>query len=147
MLKCSNEEDTQDWVETLKNVLEDTGQIWQHKKRHGSSFPQRLNSYCQWFVDGKDCWEKAASLIEMAREEIFIADWWLSPEIYLRRPMAEGNHWRLDYALKRKAEKGVRIFILIYKEMEMALGLKSLYSKKHLQNLHPNIKVHFERIY
>ena len=95
-------------------------------------------------MDAKDCWEKVAALIEMAREEIFIADWWLSPEIYLRRPMAEGNHWRLDYALKRKAEKGVRIFILIYKEMEMALGLKSLYSKKHLQGLHPNIKVFIE---
>ena len=57
--------------------------------------------------------------------------------------MAEGNHWRLDYILKRKAEKGVRIFILLYKEMEMALGLKSLISKKHLQSLHPNIKVSF----
>jgi len=55
--------------------------------------------------------------------------------------MAEGNHWRLDYTLKRKAEKGVRIFVLVYKEMEMALGLKSLYSKKLLQGLHPNIKV------
>lgn len=29
-------------------------------------------------------------MIEMAREEIFIADWWLCPEIYMRRPMAEG---------------------------------------------------------
>lgn len=141
MLKCPNEEDTQAWVDTIKSVVEDTGQIWLHKKRYGSSFPQRLNSYCQWFVDAKNCWEKTASLIEMAREEIFITDWWLSPEVFLRRPMAEGNHWRLDYTLKRKAESGVRIFILIYKEMEMALGLKSLYSKKHLQGLHPNIKV------
>uniref|UniRef100_A0A915LU94 Phospholipase n=1 Tax=Meloidogyne javanica TaxID=6303 RepID=A0A915LU94_MELJA len=142
MLKCSTEEDTQDWVDTIKNCTEErSGQIWLHKKRYGSSFPQRLNSYCQWFVDAKDCWEKVSSLIEMAREEIFIADWWLSPEIFLRRPMAEGNHWRLDYTLKRKAEKGVRIFVLVYKEMEMALGLKSLYSKKLLQGLHPNIKV------
>ncbi|KAL7071209.1 hypothetical protein ACQ4LE_009433 [Meloidogyne hapla] len=142
MLKCSTEEDTQDWVDTIKTCTEErNGQIWLHKKRHGSSFPQRLNSYCQWFVDAKDCWEKVSSLIEMAREEIFIADWWLSPEIFLRRPMAEGNHWRLDYTLKRKAEKGVRIFVLVYKEMEMALGLKSLYSKKLLQGLHSNIKV------
>ncbi|KAF7634235.1 Phospholipase [Meloidogyne graminicola] len=142
MLKCSTEEDTQAWVDIIKNCTEEnSGQIWLLKKRYGSSFPQRLNSYCQWFVDAKDCWEKVSSLIEMAREEIFIADWWLSPEIFLRRPMAEGNHWRLDYTLKRKAEKGVRIFVLVYKEMEMALGLKSLYSKKLLQGLHPNIKV------
>lgn len=25
--------------------------------------------------------------------------------------------------------------------MEMALGLNSIYTKRHLQNLHPNIKV------
>lgn len=39
-------------------------------------------------------------MLEMAREEILIADWWLCPEVYLRRPMAEGNHWRLDCVLK-----------------------------------------------
>lgn len=98
-------------------------------------------SYCCRFVDAKDYWEKASSMIELAQEEIFIADWWLCPEVYMRRPMAEGNHWRLDYVLKRQAEKGVRIFILVYKEMEMALTLNSLYSKKLLQGLHENIKV------
>uniref|UniRef100_A0A915ED17 Phospholipase n=1 Tax=Ditylenchus dipsaci TaxID=166011 RepID=A0A915ED17_9BILA len=123
-IKCSREEDSQYWIKIIKRVIEETGQ-----------------SYCQWFVDAKEYWDKASAMIEMAREEIFIADWWLCPEIYLRRPMAEGNHWRLDYVLKRQAEKGVRIFILIYKEMEMAIGLNSLYSKRHLQNLHPNIKV------
>jgi hypothetical protein len=70
-LNCSNEDDTQAWVDTIKTVLEDSGQIWLRRKRHGSSFPQRLNSYCQWFVDAKECWEKAASLIEMAREVHF----------------------------------------------------------------------------
>lgn len=29
-------------------------------------------------------------MLEIAREEIFIADWWLCPEIYMKRPMAEG---------------------------------------------------------
>lgn len=46
----------------------------------------------------------AANMIEMAQEEIFIADWWLSPEIYMKRPMNEGNRWRLDELLRRKAE-------------------------------------------
>ena len=80
-------------------------------------------------------------MLEMANHEIFITDWWLSPEIFFRRPMAEGNYWRLDYLLKRCAERGVQIFVLIYKEMEMAIGLNSIYTKKYLQNLHPNIKV------
>uniref|UniRef100_A0A0K0FWD0 phospholipase D n=1 Tax=Strongyloides venezuelensis TaxID=75913 RepID=A0A0K0FWD0_STRVS len=58
-----------------------------------------------------------------------------------KRPMNEGNKWRLDVLLKRKAEQGVKIFILVYKEMEMALNLNSLWMKKTLQDMHPNIMV------
>ncbi|KAK1344144.1 hypothetical protein QTO34_014704 [Cnephaeus nilssonii] len=68
-------------------------------------------------------------------------DFRLSPEIFLKRPVVEGNRWRLDYILKRKAQEGVRIFIILYKEVELALGINSEYSKKTLMRLHPNIKV------
>lgn len=44
-----------------------------------------------------------ADALELAKEEIMIADWWLSPEIYMKRPVFEGNQWRLDTILKRKA--------------------------------------------
>jgi len=37
---------------------------------------------------------------------------------------------------------GVRIFVLVYKEMEMAIGINSAYTKATLTKLHPNIKVH-----
>lgn len=49
--------------------------------------------------------------------------------------------WRLDVLLKRKAEQGVKIYIQLFKEVEMALGLKSLVAKRTLQALHENIKV------
>ncbi|EEC07657.1 phopholipase D, putative, partial [Ixodes scapularis] len=38
-------------------------------------------------------------------------------------------------------EEGVKIFVLLYKEVEMALSLNSLYSKQRLVAQHPNIKV------
>lgn len=44
-----------------------------------------------------------ADAIEAAQEEIFIADWWLSPEIYLKRPVIEGDTWQLGNLLQRKA--------------------------------------------
>lgn len=44
--------------------------------------------------------EHAANMMELAREEIFIAGWWLSPEIFMKRPAVEGNRWRLDEILK-----------------------------------------------
>uniref|UniRef100_A0A3P8UTH7 Phospholipase n=1 Tax=Cynoglossus semilaevis TaxID=244447 RepID=A0A3P8UTH7_CYNSE len=65
----------------------------------------------------------------------------LSPEIFLKRPVVEGNRWRLDCILKRKAQQGVRIFVMLYKEVELALGINSGYSKRTLMHLHPNIKV------
>ncbi|CAD5217208.1 unnamed protein product [Bursaphelenchus xylophilus] len=140
-MKLQLEDEAFYWKAAIRQVLESTGQVWLKPKPFGSSYPTRENQYIQYFVDAKDYWERAAAMIELAREEIFIADWWLCPEIYMRRPMAEGNHWRLDNVLKRQAEKGVRIFILIYKEFELTLNLNTVYAKKLLQKLHPNIKV------
>lgn len=44
-----------------------------------------------------------ADALEAATEEIYIADWWLSPEIYMKRPAIDGDYWRLDKILQRKA--------------------------------------------
>jgi hypothetical protein len=44
-------------------------------------------------------------------------DWWLTPELYLRRPPAYHPEWRLDRLLKRKAEQGVKIHVVVYKEV------------------------------
>lgn len=44
-------------------------------------------------------------------------DWWLTPELYLRRPPAYHEEWRLDRILKRKAEQGVKIYVVVYKEV------------------------------
>ncbi|KAG0174673.1 hypothetical protein DFQ28_005271 [Apophysomyces sp. BC1034] len=79
--------------------------------------------------------------IEGARESIFIEDWWLTPELYLRRPPAKYPEYRIDTLLKKKAEEGVKIFIVIYKEVEMALTLDSAHTKHTLQGLHENIVV------
>lgn len=117
----------------------------------------------------------------------------LSPEIFLKRPVVDGNMWRLDHVLKRKAvslntcsnldfsqfnlllthpyiyvaphsspislwlsqsesclttfcllstqQQGVKIFVLLYKEVEVVMGLNSEYTKKTLMGLHSNIRV------
>ena len=46
-----------------------------------------------------------------------VQDWWLTPEHYLRRPTVYYPEWRLDRVLKRKAELGVKIYVIIYKEV------------------------------
>ncbi|KOB64840.1 Phospholipase D1, partial [Operophtera brumata] len=105
-----------------------------HPNVHYSFAPNRGATPAATFVDGSAYLSAAADAMELAREEIFIADWWLSPEIYLKRPALNGNYWRLDTLLKRKAAQGVKIFVMLYKEVEMALGINSFYSKSRLAN-------------
>jgi len=44
-----------------------------------------------------------------------------SPELYLRRPPARNERYRLDNMLKAAAERGVQIFVVVYKEVPQAL--------------------------
>lgn len=60
---------------------------------------------------------------------------------YLRRPPEENEDFRLDRLLHRKAVEGVKIYIVVYKEMSLALTIDSVHTKQWLQNLHPNIIV------
>ena len=60
-----------------------------------------------------------ADEMEGANERIFIADWQLSPCVYLKRPWCENSkafipddYWRLDQILERKAKQGVRLWLL-----------------------------------
>jgi phospholipase D1/2 len=78
------------------------------------------------------------SLIYLIRPFI---DWWLSPELYLRRPPARYPEWRIDRVLKRKAEQGVRVYVLIYKEVTQGMNMSSRHTKNHLHETHPNIAV------
>lgn len=75
--------------------------------------------------------------LEQAEESIYIADWWLSPELFLRRPPYHNQEYRLDQLLKRKAEQGVKIYIIVYKEVEAALTCNSQHTKHALQALCP----------
>lgn len=66
-------------------------------------------------------------------------DWWLSPELYLRRPPEKNEDFRIDRLLQRKAREGVMIYIIVYKEMSVALPIDSEHTKRWLQGMHPNI--------
>uniref|UniRef100_A0A9J7YXQ6 Phospholipase n=1 Tax=Cyprinus carpio carpio TaxID=630221 RepID=A0A9J7YXQ6_CYPCA len=129
------------WGQAVDDFVRKYGSNFLKGHRFGSFANEQKNIPSKWYVNGKQYMEDVANALEEAEEEIFITDWWLSPEIFLKRPVVEGNRWRLDSILKRRAQKGVRIFVMLYKEVELALGINSEYSKRTLQQLHPNIKV------
>jgi len=76
-------------------------------------------------IAGLDYFWAVSEMLDSAEECIFILDWWLSPELYLRRPPALHEEWRLDRLLKRKAEQGVKIFVVVYNEVRGAASQNS----------------------
>ncbi|KAG0172715.1 Phospholipase D1 [Apophysomyces sp. BC1015] len=129
----------EEWMESIKRVQQESP--WVRNHRFGSFAPIRSNAKVKWFVDAEDHFNAVAEAILSAKSEIYIADWWLSPELYLRRPPEKNQAFRLDRLLQRKAQEGVMIYIVVYKEMAVALTIDSAHTKRSLQGLHPNIIV------
>ncbi|TSL34512.1 Phospholipase D2 [Bagarius yarrelli] len=138
IIKCNSYRQAQWWSHEIRRLSERCDFLQIH--RFDGFAPPRPASLTKWYVNGSGYFSDLADALEKAKEEIFITDWWLSPEVYLKRP-AKGTYWRLDQILKRKAEQGVKVCVLLYKEVELALGINSDYSKRTLMGLHPNIKV------
>ena len=113
------------------------------RHRFGSFAPLRNESQAKWYVDGQDYMAAVADSIEAAEKEIFITDWQLNPHIFMKRPDSgiDSLHWRLDKMLLRKAEQGVRTYILLYWESKKIAGmdLGSEYAQTVLG--HENIEV------
>lgn len=106
-----------------------------------------------WHVDGEDTYEAMYNAISNAKYEILIAGWWVCPDLFLLRPGrklppsedsesedTKSNETQLRSLLLKKAQAGVKIYVLIYREVKLALTLNSAYSKRTLM-LHPNIRV------
>ncbi|KAF4392438.1 hypothetical protein G4B88_005397 [Cannabis sativa] len=113
------------WVSAINDAGLKPPEGWCHAHRFESYAPQRGliedGSQAQWFI--------------------FITGWWVCPELYLRRPFDSNFSSRLDALLELKAKQGVQIYILLYKEVSIALKINSSYSQRKLLNIHENVKV------
>lgn len=122
----------------------DTGEDMQDladDHRYGSFAAPTQGNDAKWFVDGCGYFWAVSVALEEARESVYILDWWLSPELYLRRPPSKNEQYRLDRMLKAAAERGCKIHIIVYKEITQAMSLASAHTKHALEDLHPNISV------
>ena len=54
---------------------------------------------------------------------------------FLRRPPFYNQEWRLDSLLKKKAQEGVKIYIVVYKEVSAALTCNSRHTKDAIMGL------------
>ena len=111
---------------------------------------EKINNFAQWFIDGRDYFNDLYEKLMDARKSIFITDWWMSPEVWLKRPVIEAdytsffkknNMTRLMDVLEHKAKEGVKIYILLYYECSIAIKLNSKHTMDTLEKLHKNIVV------
>jgi phospholipase D1/2 len=138
-LLARNERQLHQFEDSIRFMASNTP--WAKPNRFESFAPVRQRCFAQWLVDGRDHMWVVSRAINQAKDVIYIHDWWLSPELYMRRPAAISQKWRLDRLLQRKAREGVKIFVIMYRNINSAIPIDSEYSKFSLLDLHPNIFV------
>lgn len=138
-LLARNERMVMQFEASIQQMIRDSP--WSKKNRFDSFAPVRQNVFAQWLVDGRDYMWNVSRAINEAKDVIYIHDWWLSPQLYMRRPAAISQKWRLDRLLRKKAREGVKVFVIVYRNVEAAIPIDSEFTKFCLLDLHPNIFV------
>lgn len=92
------------WLVAFNKAIKKS--VWgPYSQRKFMSFaPQRQNNYVKHFIDGKNYFLTLYAELNKAEREIFITDWWFTPEVYLKRPVNIDNEeemikYRLDKVL------------------------------------------------
>ena len=118
---------------------------------------QKIDCGAKWFVDADSYFSYLFQQLKNAKESVFVTDWFMSPELALVRPINyndfidEKNDYkknlnfsnvsRLMDVFYLLAKRGVKIYILLFCEVKLALAINSFYTKNILKNLHENIKI------
>ncbi len=128
----------QEWTEEIKRFY--AGVPRSIAQTFSSSFPPRMNCHACVYTLPKDYFQSVAIALLGAQREIFITSWKNSPSVLLTRPPLPPL--RLDQILKFKANQGVQIYVLLYKEVEyIGQSNDSFGVKKSLESLSPNVHV------
>ncbi|KAL4779269.1 phospholipase D/nuclease [Aspergillus varians] len=109
--------------------------------RYSSSAGISGGNSVKFHVDGCAYFWAVSEALLVAKESVWILGWWVSPEVYLRRPPSEKEEYRLDHMLRAAAERGVKVNVVVFKEVPLVMILSSDHTKRTLEALHPNVAV------
>ena len=139
ILNFESSERATEWMNAIKTAHAKSEYNCHH--RFGSFAPPRdiATSHCQYLIDGEAYYTELSKAIKNAKKEIYITGWWLVNEVPLLRPGATESF--LDLLKERACVGGVEVFIVLYKELAMALSLDSLRTTRSLEAASSNIKV------
>lgn len=134
---CKSEASLRQWTSSIRLMAKLSP--WSQRHRFDSFAPIRKNVFMKFLIDGRDYFWALSEALSMADDVIYIHDWWLSPELYMRRPVNGNQQYRIDRILKERAESGVKIFIIVYRNVGSTVGTDSSWTKHSMLALHPNI--------
>eukprot|EP00397_Hematodinium_sp_SG-2012_P001436 GEMP01001438.1.p1 GENE.GEMP01001438.1~~GEMP01001438.1.p1 ORF type:complete len:1567 (+),score=295.26 GEMP01001438.1:413-5113(+) len=139
ILRCVTSTQSSLWKEAVEDEMQKSP--FCQVQPYGSSFPPRQGCSVELLCDGGPYFRAVYEALEEAETDIYICDWWLTPDLsLLRGTELEVENSRIVNVLKRRAEAGVKIFIHLYKEMPKILYTDSSYAKILLSR-HENISV------
>ena len=138
-IKTDSERQREEFLQDIKSAFANS--VWNRLHENESFAPIRSGVDVKCFTDGQAYFSEIYEAINSAKNTLYIGGWWLSPMMHLLRPAAQHPESRINVLLKKKAEEGVMIYIILYKEMQVALTIDSAHSKQVLQEQHRNIKV------
>eukprot|EP01117_Protostelium_nocturnum_P008284 TRINITY_DN2958_c0_g2_i2.p1 TRINITY_DN2958_c0_g2~~TRINITY_DN2958_c0_g2_i2.p1 ORF type:complete len:1421 (-),score=501.03 TRINITY_DN2958_c0_g2_i2:57-4319(-) len=129
MLYAENRKERKKWVQVIRSNIKGV-------YRFKSYAPIRKDCLTKWFIGGAEYFSDLYEQLLNAKERIFIADWFLSPQLYLIRESPLKHEHRLDYVLRKKADEGVMINILIWNASQLAFDLRSEFVCEFMNRLH-----------
>ena len=129
-----------EWIESL-TIGFSKSEFYLFKVRYNSSFITRMGNNAKWYIDGKDYYNDVYEHLSKAKNSVCISDWWLSPDMYLQRPVSSHSDSKIIDLLGTLADRDVSVYVLLYKEITFTLTMNSLYTKKALKQRNEKIKV------
>ena len=144
------------WYSEIMKRAENMKKILANNLYKSFSNEKRGNK-AHWFSDGEEYFKDLAEKLMGAKESIFITDWWMSPQVWLTRPVPTTTYMAMAYQQQDKkisppysrlmdilyqcAVRGVKVYVLVYAECSLALTLNSAHTQHALESLHENIQV------
>ena len=157
VLKFDSKFERDIWKKEIELKIRNKQEEFLNNNIYSSFSYTKSNCEAKWFVDGHNYFSQLFEKLKYAKESVYITDWFMSPELALIRPLNYNDFIdgkkdykkNLDFSNVSRlmdifyllAKRGVKIYILLFCEVSLALAINSSYTKRTLQNLHENIKI------
>ena len=127
-LKCGSMYELSSW----RHRFHDISQIMDNKFKRNGGIEQSFaplykldvnrENHARWYLCGQAYYRRLLEYIDKARQEIFIAGWWILPDIELANPDGSRSKQLIDILIE-KAKCNVKVFILVFNNVESVLPL------------------------